>query len=248
MPPLTLLTINPEETLVFTKTPQSNTPSKILTLTNDSQVNVAFKVKTTAPKAYVVKPSYGTLRPRESQEVQIILQPQGQGADVSVSTHRFLVQAVPAPSSEEVPREQWSNFANEIIQSTKLNVQVDQRENDVNESKGAENFRSSANLNVPESNNNNNAMQGAAKETGAADAVPDNKKEFDDLNRRLTALEHENKSLVVEKQRLMAENAKLKSTSSSAGAVTASAGFSALHLISVAVISAVVTFAFSNLV
>lgn len=244
MPPLTLMTINPEETLVFTKTPQSNTPSKILTLTNDSQVNVAFKVKTTAPKAYVVKPSYGTLRPRENQEVQIILQLQGQGADVSVSTHRFLVQAVPAPSSEEVPREQWSNFANEIIQSTKLNVQVDQREGDVNEAKTNENFRSTANLNVAD----NNITNAATTDTGAADAVPDNKKEFDDLNRRLTIFEQENKVLVIEKQKLLAENAKLKSTSSSGGVVASAAGFSVVHLILVAVFAAFATFALNNLI
>lgn len=229
--------------MVFTKTPQSNTPSKILTLTNDSQVNVAFKVKTTAPKAYVVKPSYGTLRPRENQEVQIILQPQGQGADVSVSTHRFLVQAVPAPSSEEVPREQWSNFANEIIQSTKLNVQVDQREGDVSEAKTIENFISTANLNVADNN-----INAATTDTGAADAVPDNKKEFDDLNRRLTIFEQENKALVIEKQKLLAENAKLKSTSSSGGVVASAAGFSVVHLILVAVIAAFATFALNNLI
>uniref|UniRef100_A0A7S1AGJ1 MSP domain-containing protein n=1 Tax=Noctiluca scintillans TaxID=2966 RepID=A0A7S1AGJ1_NOCSC len=244
MPPLTLLSINPEETLAFTKTPQSNTPSKILTLTNDSQVNVAFKVKTTAPKAYVVKPSYGTLRPRENQEVQIILQPQGQGADVSVSTHRFLVQAVPAPSSEEVPREQWSNFATEIIQSTKLNVQVDQREGDVSEAKTNENFRSTANLNVAE----NNVITAATTDTGAADAVRDNKKEFDDLYVRLTSFEQENKVLVIEKQKLLAENEKLKINSSSGGAGASAAGFSVVHLLLVAVIAAGVTFALNNLV
>jgi outer membrane murein-binding lipoprotein Lpp len=124
MPALTLLSVSPSETLVFSKMSNANTPSETLKLTNDSQENVAFKVKTTAPKSYMVRPSFGTLRPQETQEVQIILVSTDA---MSVSEHRFLVQAVPSISSTEaISKDQWKAFSPDMIQSTKLNVRVEE--------------------------------------------------------------------------------------------------------------------------
>eukprot|EP00450_Noctiluca_scintillans_P010752 CAMPEP_0194487394 /NCGR_PEP_ID=MMETSP0253-20130528/7687_1 /TAXON_ID=2966 /ORGANISM="Noctiluca scintillans" /LENGTH=254 /DNA_ID=CAMNT_0039327611 /DNA_START=138 /DNA_END=903 /DNA_ORIENTATION=- len=100
----------------------TNSPNETLTLTNESQENVAFKVKTTAPKSYMVKPSFGTLKPQESQDVQIIL---GANDASSVGDHRFLVQAVPSLSTEAISKDQWKSFSPDVIQSTKLNVRVE---------------------------------------------------------------------------------------------------------------------------
>mmetsp|Transcript_56093 Transcript_56093/g.149657 ORF Transcript_56093/g.149657 Transcript_56093/m.149657 type:complete len:209 (-) Transcript_56093:224-850(-) len=122
MPALTILSVSPSETLVFTKMSNTNSPNETLTLTNESQENVAFKVKTTAPKSYMVKPSFGTLKPQESQDVQIIL---GANDASSVGDHRFLVQAVPSLSTEAISKDQWKSFSPDVIQSTKLNVRVE---------------------------------------------------------------------------------------------------------------------------
>lgn len=125
MPPTApLLQLEPESTLHFCKTPLASSPSRMLKLTNLYKGNVAFKVKTTAPKAYLVRPSSGTLRPREHQEVQIILQPHG--IDGQANNHRFLVQAVVVPFGEPVSREQWGEFPKESIQELRLSVVLEE--------------------------------------------------------------------------------------------------------------------------
>lgn len=69
----TLLTIAPNE-LEF-ELRLGKTLSQQLTLTNNASQKVAFKVKTTAPKRYCVKPNAGTLGPNDSVHVDVLLQP-----------------------------------------------------------------------------------------------------------------------------------------------------------------------------
>lgn len=47
-----------------------------LTLQNTTGDRVAFKVKTTSPKKYCVRPSNGLVEPNASKDVQVILQAQ----------------------------------------------------------------------------------------------------------------------------------------------------------------------------
>lgn len=47
-----------------------------LTLSNPTDQRVAFKVKTTAPKKYCVKPSNGFVEPNSTRDVQVVMQPQ----------------------------------------------------------------------------------------------------------------------------------------------------------------------------
>lgn len=125
MPPnMTLLRLEPESTLNFSKSPMTTSPNRMLKLINLHSGHVAFKVKTTAPKAYLVRPSSGTLRPGEATEVQIILQPQG--TDGQANNHRFLVQAVGVNNAEPVSREQWAEFQKEAIQEQRLNVVLEE--------------------------------------------------------------------------------------------------------------------------
>jgi len=114
-----LLLLEPECRLHFNKTPMTSSTAT-LKLSNLSSGNVAFKIKTTAPKAYHYKPGSGTLTPNEVQEVQIILQPHGH--DENTIAHRFRVQAVPVQSCEDVSREQWGEFPKETIQEQRLHV------------------------------------------------------------------------------------------------------------------------------
>lgn len=86
-------------------------------LINKTSGYVAFKVKTTAPKSYLVRLSAATLGPHSREEVTIILQPPGEGQN-----HRFLVQAVQVTSSQPVSRDQWSEFKKEQIEEQRLNV------------------------------------------------------------------------------------------------------------------------------
>lgn len=45
-----------------------------ITVNNPNGQRVAFKIKTTAPKKYVVRPSSGVVEPRSNQSVQVIMQ------------------------------------------------------------------------------------------------------------------------------------------------------------------------------
>lgn len=133
MPPMTILTLDPDTTLNFVKTANTTSPMKVMKLTNNHNGHVAFKVKTTAPKAYLVRPSNGTLKPKETQEVSIILQAQtaGDAANPDRSnTDRFLVHAVAVKDSEPVSREEWNNFPKETLHEQKLNVKVFSEEQD----------------------------------------------------------------------------------------------------------------------
>lgn len=94
-------------------------------LINKTSGYVAFKVKTTAPKSYLVRPSAATLGPHSREEVTIILQPPGEGQN-----HRFLVQAVQVNSSQPVNREEWSQFKKEQIEEQRLNVVLEEFESE----------------------------------------------------------------------------------------------------------------------
>jgi len=124
MPPMSLLQCDPREFLHFSKSPAAPSPNRLLKLKNVHSGFVAFKVKTTAPKSYVVRPCSGTLRPGDTQEVQIILQP---GNTDSASAHRFLVQAAVVHDSEPIERGDWAKFPRDALQEQMLNVVVDEQ-------------------------------------------------------------------------------------------------------------------------
>ncbi|CAJ1335497.1 unnamed protein product [Effrenium voratum] len=123
--PMNLLELDPSTTLHFCKTPTNMSPNRKLMLINKTSGHVAFKVKTTAPKSYLVRPSASTLSPHGREEVTIILQPPGEGQN-----HRFLVQAVQVNSEKPVSREQWAEFKKEMIEEQRLNVVLEECETD----------------------------------------------------------------------------------------------------------------------
>lgn len=115
-----LVRLDPEKELKFLKSNATASPSASLTLTNSSGSGVAYKVKTTVPKSYLVRPSGGHLQAGETAEVQIILQPSG---EAPAATHRFLVQAT--ASEANLSREEWADISansKEKIQEQRLNV------------------------------------------------------------------------------------------------------------------------------
>lgn len=109
--------LDPPRELVFdfSKTTQS---VQKLKLSNVSTDFVAFKVKTTAPKAYLVRPSNGVLKPSAAVDVEILLQPGHYEAQ-----HRFLVQAAGLGKREEnLTKEEWSDLGKDKIQEMRLSV------------------------------------------------------------------------------------------------------------------------------
>lgn len=89
-----------------------------LTITNITGAPIAFKVKTTAPKAYLVRPSNDMLKAGASVDVKILLQP-----NVERDTpHRFLVQAVALQKEENLSKSEWQTLSKDAIHEQRLGV------------------------------------------------------------------------------------------------------------------------------
>ena len=79
---------------------ESTTPHTTLTITNTSDTSLAFKIKTTTPKRYIVKPNQEVLAPRASVDVTITLKSQeaeqllAMPAEEPKPVDRFMVSAV----------------------------------------------------------------------------------------------------------------------------------------------------------
>ncbi|KDR82894.1 hypothetical protein GALMADRAFT_238530 [Galerina marginata CBS 339.88] len=67
------VTLNPSNALGFRR-PLTTLVKRSLTITNHNPQPVAFKVKTTAPKLYCVRPNSGRVEPGESIDVSVMLQ------------------------------------------------------------------------------------------------------------------------------------------------------------------------------
>ena len=95
--------LSPDSELTFQKSTTNQNPRQTLTITNnlsDGSV-LAFKVKTTAPKQFVVRPNAGKLSPGENVDITIVLQ----FRDGIVDTKRkdkFLVQGIKIPSENDL--------------------------------------------------------------------------------------------------------------------------------------------------
>jgi len=70
-----------------------------LKLTNPSDQMMLFKIKTTAPKRYCVRPNFGAIAPGESSMVEICLQPFNYDPNEK-NKHKFMVQAMVAPKPD----------------------------------------------------------------------------------------------------------------------------------------------------
>ncbi|XP_023638047.1 vesicle-associated protein 1-1 isoform X2 [Capsella rubella] len=96
-----------------------------LYLTNKTDNNVAFKVKTTNPKKYCVRPNTGVVLPRSTCEVLVTMQAQKEAPSDMQCKDKFLLQGViasPGVSAKEVTPEMFSKEAGHLVEETKLRV------------------------------------------------------------------------------------------------------------------------------
>ncbi|KAK9898047.1 VAMP-associated protein [Cystobasidium minutum MCA 4210] len=93
--------LDPNTQLAFHR-PLTQLVKRTLTVTNSNSQPVAFKVKTTAPKQYCVRPNSGRIEPNERVEVQVLLQPMKEEPPAGTKCKdKFLVQsAIITPDRE----------------------------------------------------------------------------------------------------------------------------------------------------
>ncbi|XP_010489423.1 PREDICTED: vesicle-associated protein 2-2 [Camelina sativa] len=99
--------------------------SCVVQLTNTTHHYVAFKVKTTSPKKYCVRPNVGVVAPKSSCEFTVIMQAFKEPPPDMVCKDKFLIQstAVPAETTDEdITTSMFSKAEGKHIEENKLRV------------------------------------------------------------------------------------------------------------------------------
>ncbi|KUI61761.1 hypothetical protein VP1G_08931 [Cytospora mali] len=99
--------------------------SQILKLRNPNKSPVAFKVKTTAPKQYCVRPNSGRIEPGHDVEVTVLLQAMKQDPPLDTKCRdKFLVQSVIISGDLEFSNVQtiWESVEKSQVQERKIRV------------------------------------------------------------------------------------------------------------------------------
>ena len=119
------LMMDPNEKIEFKFVPNTNVSTNIY-LKNVSDLTVTYKVRTTAPKSYFVRPNQGILSPGEQNEVNIIMQ--GLPVYPGRVPHKFSVQYTsttlnPSALMTDISKF-WETVTKENIKSARLAVEI----------------------------------------------------------------------------------------------------------------------------
>lgn len=117
-----ILQLNPAGEIVFLG-PFDRVVTSYLELKNPSGDRVCFKVKTTAPRRYCVRPNNGTIEPNGKIRIAIMLQPMDADSQTERSKHKFMVQSTIIRGGDDNTTgldEIWQNATPDEIMDSKL--------------------------------------------------------------------------------------------------------------------------------
>jgi vesicle-associated membrane protein-associated protein A len=141
-----LLVLDPPIELKF-KGPFTEVVTSELKISNPSWKRICFKVKTTAPKQYCVRPNNGLIEPGTSVNVAVMLQPFHYDPNEK-NRHKFLVQSLVVPDSVSENLENlWKDTPVDQLMESKLKCVFDvdaellQMKSDVAEVKGSDQIK-----------------------------------------------------------------------------------------------------------
>ncbi|KAJ6639731.1 Vesicle-associated membrane protein/synaptobrevin-binding protein [Pseudolycoriella hygida] len=118
-----LLVITPQTELKFCG-PFNQSITSYMNLKNPTDKTILFKIKTTAPKKYCVRPNCGTLQPKEMMDIAICLQPFNFDANEK-NKHKFMVQSLVAPDGEINFEQMWKDVTPDQLMDSKLRCVFD---------------------------------------------------------------------------------------------------------------------------
>ncbi|CAH0385253.1 unnamed protein product [Bemisia tabaci] len=122
-----ILKIHPQNELKFVG-PFTSPVFSYITLENPCDKKVCFKIKTTAPKKYCVRPNSGSVDPHQSVQVAVVLQSAGIDPNEK-NKHKFMVQSVILP--EDTPVESvWKDVKPECLVDYKLKCVFEMNESE----------------------------------------------------------------------------------------------------------------------
>lgn len=122
-----MLRLVPNDTIVFKN--DSDEISGQFTITNMDESAISFKIRTTAPEKFRVRPSSGILGSGSSQTVLIVVQP---GIQLrTVAKDRFLVMSIQIPKTDVTPKELseiWQTSTGSKTDEYRLKCQFPEKE------------------------------------------------------------------------------------------------------------------------
>lgn len=113
-----VLVIKPPHELSFVG-PFTQPVSSVMYLSNPSDRKVCFKIKTTAPKRYCVKPNSGVVDPDDQVKISVSLQPFDFDPN-DKNKHKFMVQSMYAPEGEFHQDQLWKEVDSSQLMDSKL--------------------------------------------------------------------------------------------------------------------------------
>ncbi|XP_042507711.1 vesicle-associated protein 2-1 isoform X2 [Macadamia integrifolia] len=96
-----------------------------LKIVNNKEHYVAFKVKTTSPKKYFVRPNTGVIQPWDSCVITVTLQAQREHPPDMQCKDKFLLQSTIVPPNtdvDEIPPDAFNKDGQKTIEESKLKV------------------------------------------------------------------------------------------------------------------------------
>ncbi|XP_059645100.1 vesicle-associated protein 2-1 [Cornus florida] len=118
-----LISVQPDELkFQFELEKQSYCDMKVM---NNTEHHVAFKVKTTSPKKYFVRPNTGVIQPWDSCVIRVTLQAQREYPPDMQCKDKFLLQSTVVPPNTDVDKLAQDTFTKEsgrTIEECKLRV------------------------------------------------------------------------------------------------------------------------------
>ncbi|XP_060901176.1 VAMP (vesicle-associated membrane protein)-associated protein A, like [Labrus mixtus] len=113
-----ILVLDPPVDLKF-KGPFTDVVTTNLKLKNPSDRRVCFKVKTTAPRRYCVRPNSGVIDPGATVIISVMLQPFDYDPNEK-SKHKFMVQTIFAPPNVSDMDSLWKDAKPDDLMDSKL--------------------------------------------------------------------------------------------------------------------------------
>ncbi|KAK1419059.1 hypothetical protein QVD17_28216 [Tagetes erecta] len=96
-----------------------------LQLTNNTDKHVGFKVKTTNPKKYCVRPNTGVVLPQSTCEIIVTMQAQHEAPPDMQCRDKFLLQSVavsPGATPKDITPEMFTKESGNVVEECKLRV------------------------------------------------------------------------------------------------------------------------------
>ncbi|KAK7123269.1 hypothetical protein R3I93_021626 [Phoxinus phoxinus] len=118
-----ILILDPSSDLRF-RGPFTDVVTTNLKLRNPSDRRVCFKVKTTAPRRYCVRPNSGLIDPGATVTISVMLQPFDYDPNEK-SKHKFMVQTIFAPAGATDLEAMWKDAKPDDLMDSKLRCVFD---------------------------------------------------------------------------------------------------------------------------